>query len=392
MRIRFAKNKLAMLGLWGMVVVYIIVFLGEFIAPTGTSTRIRIHLRSPSPITFIGPNGRIGCSRIHSYDYSAQPDNFKFEFVVDKTKLKPIKFFVKGDRASILGFKTDRHLFGLEGGQRFYVFGLMAWAGICSPASGGRAISTTVGLLGVALSIIFGAILGTASRLLGRDHRRYHAAYYRSAGAPSQVPLWAALAAPCRPFRKNFTVVHRYFFITIVLSVVGWTGLARQCAKVLSYRVADFTQAALAAGSSDIRIILTHMIPNSASHIIVIAALSIPGMILGETALSFLGLGILPPAVSWGSLLRDAQQVSVVITHPWLLIPALAVIITVLLFSLLGDGSDAMDPIPSNPKAGKNNGPNFRGCTESTVSIFQVNIILKCDLHIFFTDIGSLGH
>jgi peptide/nickel transport system permease protein len=141
-------------------------------------------------------------------------------------------------------------------------------------------------------------------------------------------------------------VVHRYFLITVVLSVVSWTGLARQLrAKVMAYRGADFTQAALAAGSSDWRIVLTHMIPNGASHIIVIGALSIPGMILGETSLSFLGLGILPPAVSWGALLRDAQQVSVVVQHPWLLIPAAAVLITVLLFSLLGDGlRDAVDP------------------------------------------------
>jgi peptide/nickel transport system permease protein len=114
---------------------------------------------------------------------------------------------------------------------------------------------------------------------------------------------------------------------------------------VLSYRGADFTQAALAAGAGDRRIIFNHMIPNAASHIIVTAALAIPGVILGETALSFLGLGILPPAVSWGSLLRDAQQVSVVLTHPWLLIPAAAVVITVWLFSVIGDGlRDAVDP------------------------------------------------
>jgi len=165
-------------------------------------------------------------------------------------------------------------------------------------------------------------------------------------GAFPQIPLWAALAAALPDISKEFTVVHRYFLITVVLSVVGWTGLARQLrAKVMAYRGADFTQAALAAGSTDWRIIFTHMVPNGASHIIVIAALGIPGMILGETALSFLGLGILPPAVSWGSLLRDAQQVSVVVQHPWLLIPAVAVLLTVLLFSLVGDGlRDAVDP------------------------------------------------
>jgi peptide/nickel transport system permease protein len=134
--------------------------------------------------------------------------------------------------------------------------------------------------------------------------------------------------------------------ITVVLSFVGWTGLARQLrAKVMAYRSADFCQAAVAAGASDSRIIFVHMLPNAASHIIISAALSVPGMILGETALSFLGLGILPPMVSWGALLRDAQQVTVIIQHPWIMIPGVAVILTVLLFSFLGDGvRDAVDP------------------------------------------------
>jgi peptide/nickel transport system permease protein len=127
---------------------------------------------------------------------------------------------------------------------------------------------------------------------------------------------------------------------------VTWTGLARQVrGKVLSYRSADYTSAALAAGSSHSRIILNHMVPNSLSHIIVVAALAVPGTILGETALSFLGLGMLPPAVSWGVLLRDAQQVQVVTTYPWLLIPGAAVVFAVTCFLFLGDGlRDAVDP------------------------------------------------
>jgi len=160
------------------------------------------------------------------------------------------------------------------------------------------------------------------------------------------IPLWAALAAALPPISGGFTAIHRYFLITVVLSFVGWTGLARQLrAKVMAYRTADFCQAAVAAGASDARIIFVHMLPNAASHIIVSAALSVPGMILGETALSFLGLGIVPPMVSWGALLRDSQQVSVILQHPWIMIPGGAVIITVLLFSFLGDGvRDAVDP------------------------------------------------
>jgi peptide/nickel transport system permease protein len=266
----------------------------------------------------------------------------------DRTKKVPIHFFVKGDEVSVLGFKTTTHLFGLsDPTQRFYIFGADGLGrDMFARILVGGQISTTVGLVGVALSIVLGAVLGTASGYWAGIVDDIMQRIIEVLGAFPQIPLWAALAAALPPITQDFTVVHRYFLITVVLSVVGWTGLARQLrAKVLSYRTADFTQAALAAGSSDVRIILTHMVPNAASHIIVVAALGIPGMILGETALSFLGLGILPPAVSWGSLLRDAQQVSVVVQHPWLLIPALAVVLTVLLFSLLGDGlRDAVDP------------------------------------------------
>lgn len=350
MRIRFSKNKLAMIGLWGMIIVYLIVFLGDFIAPNWYQFQDTEYIFGPpSPITFIGPNGKFS---LKPYTYATttalNPDTFKFDFQLDKTKLVPISFFVKGDPVKVLGIKTDLHLFGLKDTkQRFYVFGSDGLGrDVFARVLVGGQISTTVGLIGVALSIILGAILGTASGYWAGIIDDIMQRIIEVLGAFPQVPLWAALAAAMPPITQSFTVVHRYFLITVVLSVVGWTGLARQLrAKVLSYRTADFTQAALAAGSSDMRIILTHMIPNAASHIIVIAALSIPGMILGETALSFLGLGILPPAVSWGALLRDAQQVSVVLQHPWLLIPAGAVVLTVLLFSLLGDGlRDAMDP------------------------------------------------
>jgi peptide/nickel transport system permease protein len=350
MRIRYSKNKLAMVGLIGIILTYIIVFLGEFIAPNWYQYQDTEYIYGPpSPITFKGPNGRLG---LRPYTYGTttvlNPDTFKFEFVIDKSVLIPISFFVQGDKVKVLGFETTLHLFGLENTtQRFYLFGAdgLGRDMFARTLVGGQ-ISTTVGLLGVALSIIFGSILGTASGYFGGWIDDVMQRIIEVLGAFPQIPLWAALAAAMPDISEDFTVVHRYFLITVVLSIVGWTGLARQLrAKVLSYRGADFTQAALAAGASDKRIIFTHMIPNGASHIIVIAALSIPGMILGETALSFLGLGILPPAVSWGSLLREAQQVSVVIQHPWLLIPAGAVIITVWLFSVIGDGlRDAVDP------------------------------------------------
>ncbi len=204
----------------------------------------------------------------------------------------------------------------------------------------------TVGLLGVAMSVVLGSILGTASGyFMGVADDLIQRIIEVISSFPT-IPLWAALAAALPPISASFTALDRYFLITVVLSFVGWTGLARQLrAKVMAYRSSDFCQAALAAGSSDSRIIFTHMLPNAASHIIVTSALAVPGMILGETALSFLGLGILPPMVSWGALLRDAQQVSVIIQHPWIMIPGVAVVIAVMLFCFLGDGlRDAIDP------------------------------------------------
>jgi peptide/nickel transport system permease protein len=248
----------------------------------------------------------------------------------------------------MLGFiHSNIHLFGVDLPQRMYLSGADSIGRdmFARTLLGGQ-ISMTVGLLGVIMSIVIGSILGTASGyFMGLADDVIQRIIEVIMSFPT-IPLWAALAAALPPISGNFTALDRYFLITVVLSFVGWTGLARQLrAKVMAYRSADFCQAALAAGATDARIIFVHMLPNAASHIIVTAALSVPGMILGETALSFLGLGILPPMVSWGALLRDSQQVSVILQHPWIMIPGGAVILTVLLFCFLGDGvRDAVDP------------------------------------------------
>jgi peptide/nickel transport system permease protein len=349
MRMRFARNKLAMFGLFGMLIIYVLVFLGPFLAPNEYTYQNKDYIfGSPSPITFIGLDGKFG---LRPYTYAVTTvlnnDTFQWDVKFDKTQKLPIKFFVKGDQVKVLWWKTSLHLFDVPRPQRFYLFGADGIGrDMFARILVGGQISSTIGLLGVAMSIIFGAILGTASGYFGGLVDDIMQRVIEVIQSFPTVPLWAALAASLPTVSKTFTALDRYFLITVVLSFIGWTGLARQLrAKVMSYRQTDFIQAALAAGASDGRIIFVHMLPNASSHIIVSAALSIPGMILGETALSFLGLGILPPMVSWGALLRDAQQVSVIVGHPWLMIPAVAVIITVTLFSFLGDGlRDAVDP------------------------------------------------
>ncbi|MCL6430171.1 MAG: ABC transporter permease [Anaerolineae bacterium] len=350
MRLRFARNRLAMTGVIGLAVMYVIVFLGPFLAPNDYMYQNTEYVfGQPNSITFIGPDGRFSL-RPYTYEIATVLDeqSFKFVFVENRDKKVPIRFFVRGDPYTLFGFiKSDVHLFDVDRPQRFYLLGAdeLGRDMFARILMGGQ-VSMTIGLVGVALGIILGSIMGTASGYWGGLTDDVMQRIIEIIMSFPTVPLWAALAAALPPISATFTALHRYFLITVILSLVGWTGLARQLrAKVMAYRQSDFVQAALAAGASDVRIIFVHMLPNAASHIIVVAALAIPNMILGETALSFLGLGILPPLVSWGALLRSAQQVAVVVQHPWLMIPGIAVIITVLLFSFLGDGlRDAVDP------------------------------------------------
>jgi len=350
MRLRFSRNKLAMAGVVVLIIMYLLVALAPFLAPNDYQFQDKEYLfGGPSPVTFIGPDGRLSL-RPYTYEMTSVLDqaSFKFVFKVDYSKKIPIRFFVRGDSYTLLGLiKSDVHLFDVARPQRFYLVGAdgLGRDMIARILTGGQ-ISMTIGLVGVAFGLVLGSVLGTASGYFGGMVDDVMQRIIEIIMSFPTVPLWAALAAALPNISESFTAVHRYFLITVILSLVGWTGLARQLrAKVMSYRQVDFTQAALAAGASDARIIFVHMLPNAASHIIVVAALAVPDMILGETALSFLGLGILPPNVSWGALLRDAQQVTVVIQHPWIMIPGVAVIITVLAFSFLGDGlRDAIDP------------------------------------------------
>lgn len=348
--IRFSRNKLAMTGVVGLVIMYLMIAFAGFLAPNDYQKHNEDYLFGPpSPITFIGQDGNIG---FQAYTYptetSLNVEKMQYEFKLNTDIRVPIRLFVKGDPYDLFGFiKSDIHLFGVDAPNTFYLMGADTFGrDMFSRLLYGGQISMTVGWVGVFLTILFGSILGTASGYLGGVVDDIMQRIIEIIMSFPTIPLWAALAAALPPISASFTGVHRYFMITVILSLVSWTSLARQLrAKVMAYRQSDFTLAALAAGASDRHIVFTHMIPNAMSHIIVVGALAIPSMILGETSLSFLGLGILPPQVSWGALLRDAQQISVVMEHPWIMVPGIGVILTVLFFSFLGDGlRDAVDP------------------------------------------------
>jgi peptide/nickel transport system permease protein len=207
----------------------------------------------------------------------------------------------------------------------------------------GTRISLTIGLVGVLLSFLLGLIIGGISGYFGGVVDEIIQRIIDLLVSIPTLPLWMALAAAVP---REWTTIQSYFAITIVLSIVGWAGLARTVrGRLLSLREEDFTIAARVSGVSEWRIITRHLLPLFLSYIIVAITLAIPGMILGETALSFLGLGLQPPAVSWGVLLKDAQQIVSVALRPWLLVPAVFVVVTVLMFNFLGDGlRDAADP------------------------------------------------
>jgi peptide/nickel transport system permease protein len=257
----------------------------------------------------------------------------------------PIKLFIRGWEYEFLGLiPGDVHLFGVEEPGIVYLWGAdKLGRDMFSRVVRGGQISMTVGLLGTIMTLVFGSVIGTASGYLGGAVDNLIQRGMELIASLPQIPLYVALAGA---LPQNMPTIRRYFLITIILSVVNWIGLARQVrGKVMAYRSNDYTSAARAAGAGHMYIILNHMLPNAASHIIVVAALSIPGMIGLETALSFLGVGIQPPLVSWGSLLRVAQNVTAVIQHPWEMTPAIAVIIAVACFNFIGDGMrDAVDP------------------------------------------------
>jgi peptide/nickel transport system permease protein len=207
---------------------------------------------------------------------------------------------------------------------------------------GGR-VSLTVGLVGVILIIILGSLLGTASGYAGGVVDMAIQRLIELLSAFPAIPLWMALAAALPPTWSGLQV---YLAITVILSLLSWGGLARQVrGKILAVREADFVMAARCAGAGHWYILTRHLLPTAYSHIIVVATLAIPGMILGETALSFLGLGIRPPMTSWGVLLQEAQRVTVVLHYPWLLAPAIPVVLTVVAYNFVGDAlRDAADP------------------------------------------------
>jgi peptide/nickel transport system permease protein len=265
----------------------------------------------------------------------------------DYTAIYPIRFFVRGDEYELWGLiKGDLHLFGTGDNEKapLFIFGSDSLGRDCLSRIfyGGR-ISLTVGLVGVALSFLFGVILGGVAGYFGGVVDEVIMRTVDVLFSLPTIPLWLSLTAA---LPQGWPEIRIYFSITIILSILGWTTLARTVrSKMLSLREEDYVMAAKLDGESEWQIIARYMLPGFASYIIVWVTIAIPGMILGETALSFLGIGLHPPTISWGVMLRDAQNLQTVAQLPWLLWPVVFVVVAVLMFNFLGDGlRDAADP------------------------------------------------
>ena len=346
MRRKFTRHKLAIIGGVVLAIFYIAAIFCEFFAPYGMRERNPDRNYAPPQILrFVDADGGFHVRPfVYGLTETRDPETWRDIYTLDRSQRFPLQLFVRGDPYRMWGiFQSDLHLFGVQG-ERVFLFGTDTLGrDLFSRTLYGARISLSIGLVGVALSFLLGCILGGISGYFGGAVDTFIQRVIEFLISIPTIPLWLALSAA---LPVGWPPVRVYFGIVVILSIVGWAGLARVVrGKLISVREEEFVRAAVIAGARDSAVIRRHLLPAFLSYLIINVTLSIPGMILGETALSFLGLGLRPPVVSWGVLLHDAQNVRAVAQNPWLLIPALFVIIVVLAFNFVGDGlRDAADP------------------------------------------------
>lgn len=339
---KFRKHKLALISGIIIVLIYLVAALVEFLAPfSSMSTNSKYLYAPPQPLQLDGSG-----LYVSGYTSKVDPVALRRVFVVDPTQKIPVGFFVKGVPYKLFGLiPGDVHLFGpLDSSQPMYLFGAdRLGRDLLSRLIYGTRISMSIGLVGVFFSLLLGIVLGGISGYYGGKVDSLIQRTIELVRSMPTIPLWMGLTAA---LTFSLSPEQTYFAITIILSILAWPDLARAVrGRFLSLRTEDFVMAARLDGASQGRIIFRHMLPAFYSHIIATLTLAIPGMILAESALSFLGLGLREPVVSWGVLLQDAQDIRSIATAPWLLIPALAVVLAILTLNFFGDGlRDAADP------------------------------------------------
>ena len=344
---RFQKHRLAMLSA-GLVVLLLLVALGADFLATGSPVKSEATLAylPPQSIRWFD-QGRFA-PHVLGIRSQRDPDTLRRLFALDPDDKIPVGFLVKGSSYLFLGLVPgSRHQIGLKDRstrQDIYLLGTdKLGRDIWSRLMYGTRISMSIGLLGVLISLLLGVTLGGISGLYGGWIDSLIQRSIEILRSIPTIPLWMGLAAA---LPKDWSILKVYFAVTVIISLLSWTQMAREVrGKFLALREEDFVVSARLVGCGQMRIIFRHMVPSFTSHIIAVTTLAIPRMIISETALSFLGLGLRPPAVSWGVLLQEAQTIQTVALYPWLLTPALVVIVAVLTLNFVGDGlRDAADP------------------------------------------------
>ncbi len=344
---RFKKHRLALVSAFVLFGIILIALFPDFFS-------IQDPNKSSARKSFMPPQGisffHDGSFQVHVKPLKGKRNKttLKMEWGVDEKRILPLRFFTSGYEYEVFGlFKTDLHFFGIEKPSARNSFHLLGtdrlgrdqWSRLMH----GTRVSLSIGLVAVGLSIFLGILLGGISGYYGGWPDLVIQRLIEILQSLPPIPIWMALTAA---LPRDWTVEQTYFAITLILSLLGWTTLGREVrGRFLSLREEDFVMAAKLSGCSQSRIIFRHMLPTFTSHIIATSTLAIPVMIINETFLSFLGLGLRPPAISWGVLLQEAQNLQSIALAPWLLLPGLAVIFTVLALNILGDGlRDAADP------------------------------------------------
>ncbi|MBI5959842.1 MAG: ABC transporter permease [Chloroflexi bacterium] len=344
---RFRRSPVSIVGALMVLVLVLLAVFAEFFSPTSISG-IDLHnaFIPPQKIHFVDDDGRFHLKPfVYNYVYTIDPLTFQVHWEEDKTKAYEIKFFVHGSEYELLGLvKTDIHFYGVDEGGTIYLLGTDKlgrdlWGKACEA---GR-ISLSMSLFGTIISVVLGSVLGTASGYYGGWIDNVLQRFTEFVAAFPSLPLWMALAAIVPKTADSFTI---FVLMSAIFAMLSWTTLAREVrGKVLSLRETDFILAAREMGASDARIIFRHLFPNTLSHVIVILTLTVPNIILVESFLSFLGIGINEPLISWGLMMRNTQDIQTLGQNPWILAPIAFIVVAVLGFNFLGDGlRDAADP------------------------------------------------
>ena len=345
MRRKFARHRFAVGSAVVLAVLYATAALAGFVAPYDRlDSRTEFALAPPTRVR-VFHDGRLQRPFVYGLTRERDPVTLLMVYTDDETQRHPVRLLVRGDEYKLIGlFPSNKHLFGVEEPGVMYLFGAdQLGRDVLSRVIHGARISLSIGLLGVAVSFVLGCLLGGLSGLLGGPVDMAIQRAIEFLQSLPTIPLWMALSAAVP---LDWPQLRRYFMITLILSIIGWTGLARVVrGKILQLREEDYVTAAGVSGATRTSVIVRHMLPNFLGYLIVHLTLAVPAMILGETALSFIGLGLQAPMVSWGVALQQAASIRTLAAHPWLLIPALVVVLTVLCLNFVGDGlRDAADP------------------------------------------------